>query len=121
LGKLDQQLADVGDADEAEILRASARALLVVAFRQKNYDVRLLPASRDFGLRVRNTTSGLQAEVTDAAETADGTVEDPDTTVAGSRRGAEPALGLWLPSGRRSRRGASWMRPRTSASTRSIT
>jgi len=82
LGKLDQQLADVGDADEAEILRASARALLLVAFRQKNYDVTLLPASRDFGLRVRNTTSGLQAEVTDAAETADGTVEDPDTTVA---------------------------------------
>lgn len=82
LGTLDQQLADVGAADEAEILRASARALLVVAFRQKDYDVTLLPASCDFRLRVRNTTSGLQAEVTDAAETVDGKDEDTDPRAA---------------------------------------
>jgi hypothetical protein len=65
LRDLDQQLADIGEAEKADVLRASARALLVVAFRQEDYDV--MPASCGFGLRVRNTMSGLRAEVTETA------------------------------------------------------
>jgi hypothetical protein len=71
LRALDQQLARMGGAEKAEVLRASARALLVVAFRQEDYDVTVLPASCGFGLRVRNTTSGLRAEVTQTAAAGD--------------------------------------------------
>jgi hypothetical protein len=71
LRALDEQLADIGEGEKAGILRVSARALLVVAFRQEDYDVTLLPASCGFGLRVRNTTSGLRAEVTETAAAGD--------------------------------------------------
>ena len=81
LDALDQQLADIGEADRAETLRATARALLVVASREEDYDVTLLPASCSFGLRVRNTTFGLQADVT---ETGGAGVE------AGGSKGGDP-------------------------------
>jgi hypothetical protein len=76
LRTLDQQLAEIGEADQAEILRASARALLVVAFRQKDYDVTLLPTSGTFGLRVRKTNFGLQANITQTREASDNEDEE---------------------------------------------
>jgi hypothetical protein len=77
LRALDQQLADIGEAEWTQILRASARALLVVASRQEDYDVTLLPSSSRFALRVRHTTSGLRAEVTEpggAGDSKDGDI-----------------------------------------------
>jgi hypothetical protein len=91
LRALDQQLADIGQADNDESLRASARALLVVAFRTADYDVTLLPASRAVGLRVRNTTFGLQAEVTETPETADNKGEDAQAEVTETAETAETA------------------------------
>ena len=67
-----------GEAEKAEILRASAWALLVVAFRREDYDVTLAPASCAFRLRVRNTTSGLQAEVTETGGADDSKGEDAE-------------------------------------------
>jgi hypothetical protein len=75
LRTLDQQLAEIGEQDKAEVLRASARALLVVALRQEHYDVTLLPRSCTFGLRVQNTSFGLQANVTEAGGTGADRVE----------------------------------------------
>jgi hypothetical protein len=83
LHALDQQLVDMGEADKAEILRATARAVLMVASREEDYDVTLLPASCAFGLRVRNTTFGLQAEVTETG----GAEAEPDSSKGGD---AEP-------------------------------
>ena len=91
LRALDQQLAEIGEADKDEILRASARALLVVAFRKADYDVTLLPASRAVGLRVRNTTFGLKAEVTETGETADNTREDPQAQASETTETGETA------------------------------
>jgi hypothetical protein len=76
LRALDEQLAGMAAAEKAEVLRASARALLVVAFRQEDYDVTVLPASCAFGLRVRKTTSGLRAEVTETRRGGDSKAGD---------------------------------------------
>ena len=91
LRALDQQLADIDEADKAEILRASARALLVVAFRQEDYDVTLLPTSSRLALRVRNTTFGLRAEVTEPGKAEDSKDKDGDIDSRSDAAGGEQA------------------------------
>jgi hypothetical protein len=68
---LDQQLADVGPADDAEVLRASARALLGVAYHQEGYEALLVPTSFAVGLTVRHTAFGLEAEIVQLVGTGD--------------------------------------------------
>jgi hypothetical protein len=96
LRALEQQLADLNEADTVEVLRATARALLVVAFRREDYDVTLLPASCAFGLRVRNTTSGLQAEVTETGGRGDSKGGDGEGDAAGGEQGRPVEAGSWL-------------------------
>ncbi len=63
LVELDRRLADAGEVGLDHPLRASARALLVVAIGEERYDATLVPDRGDVALRVRKTLFGLQVDV----------------------------------------------------------
>jgi hypothetical protein len=70
LAELDHQLAEMDQAAEVSAdraLRASARALLVVAATAGDYDVTLVPEGSSLGVRVRKTLFRLQADLVTAA------------------------------------------------------
>jgi len=67
LAEFDHQLADMGEASHDHALRASARALLIVATDLEGYDATLVPDSGDLAVRVRKTLFGLQVDVVDCA------------------------------------------------------
>lgn len=65
LRALDEQLADYRVADPDGTLRATARALLAVAYGTEAYDVAFAPAHGRVAIRVRRSDFGLEAAIVD--------------------------------------------------------
>jgi len=89
LVELDRRLADAGEVGLDHPLRASARALLVVAIGEEMYDATLVPDRGDVAVRVRKTLFGLQVDVVHraAAEQAraprvEGPTQEPTSSPA---------------------------------------
>lgn len=60
---LEEQLTEYDVPDDRGSLRATARALLTVAFGAEAYDVTFVESPGNAVIRVRHTTFGLEAEV----------------------------------------------------------
>jgi hypothetical protein len=67
LAEFDHQLAEIGDAGPDHALRASVRALLIVATDAEGYDATLVPDRGHLAVRVRKTLFGLQVDAVDRA------------------------------------------------------
>lgn len=94
LAELDHQLSDVGRV-LPDHLRASARALLVVAAGEERYDATLVPDGGQVAVRVRKTLFGLQVGVIDRAPAPSpaSRAEEPAPELPASPARPEPPQG----------------------------